>query len=230
MPEKTWNTMMGFTAPCWHCFDELPRRLQQAVLVMGTDAECYDEGMKESGLACTSGNQVSAVRPLGVHCVTSQGVYNTTCVPWQNLSGAQRGAAKACAYTRQVWNSNWENPCARCFSDLSRTLQRAVLAMGTDPVCWDEQWLVAGMNCSAARSEWRELANLTFVTKFQLPHNRRRPSGPSGVSLLDLAPFETLAFLAMALALHAILGACGSRPARQPPLLASEELADVPLE
>merc|ERR1712226_491986 len=66
-------------------------------------------------------------------------------VSWKHLSTSQQDAALLCGVSSKVWDGPSE--CTACFADLTPDKQHAVLAMGADEECWNQQFKASGRDC-----------------------------------------------------------------------------------
>lgn len=129
--QATWDGTAG--APCAKCFEDLSESKQQAVQSIGTDQQCWNQGMMKAGMSCQSSPRSSA--PQGAICLKDLGLYKTAMVGWQDLSTKQQAGAKTCGYDQTSWDG--PSACKKCFADLTQAQQQAVLVIGTDQQCWD---------------------------------------------------------------------------------------------
>eukprot|EP00747_Dinoflagellata_sp_TGD_P132188 gnl/TRDRNA2_/TRDRNA2_175056_c0_seq1.p1 gnl/TRDRNA2_/TRDRNA2_175056_c0~~gnl/TRDRNA2_/TRDRNA2_175056_c0_seq1.p1 ORF type:complete len:320 (+),score=31.53 gnl/TRDRNA2_/TRDRNA2_175056_c0_seq1:55-1014(+) len=154
---RSWN---GPSA-CFHCFDDLETDERQAVLDLGSDAQCWNRGMTSWGVATckTASSQEMKSRPSGVKCnvstATLTGPSDTSSKPWKALSDKQRQAAITCGFDQDAWDGPSE--CRSCFADLSESQKQTVLAMDTDSDCWDSAFQsIYTVDCSKLVKETKE--------------------------------------------------------------------------
>lgn len=145
-----WDAPSG----CLKCFADLEPNEQLAVRSAGLSSECYDADAGCGG-ACARG---STMRPWSGFLLNASSVEafgeRIVATPWATSAD--------CRYTNVF--AGLFGGCLGCFADLGHAQQRAVLALGSNAVCWDELWHRSGVDCTqdfaARRSSYDALSAL----------------------------------------------------------------------
>jgi hypothetical protein len=210
--QKSGARTCGFSKLAWDgptkcraCFLELSGTMQSAVLALGTDGRCWNQGMSSNGLHCPDRD---SSKPLDPRCRKDSGIYNSSYVSWDSLSPAQQLAAKTCDYDQAAWDG--VKTCIGCYEDLDKDKKQAVIDIGSDAECWNKGLEPYHVNCKQLMRSNPDIVKRKALYAEVMSDFTFRPQGVAG-SASHRVPFAgalnttTLFLLSACMALIALI-------------------------
>jgi len=171
---------------CNQCFEELSDSKKQSLILMGTDASCWNNYIVNKSpttkgiTSCpASPSAADTGRPANASCMP-EGYYNTSWTNfklWSDMSPEEKHALSVCGWNKEIYSG--PDDCMKCFADLTAAQKNAVPGLATldsetqrkiPKNCWDQNmqtWW--GVNCKKSAAERRAVyVSVGMQEKFQV--------------------------------------------------------------